>query len=150
MNAIWPPAVVAMVTLTFSRLRLAPGAIGAGGAANVRIFPSPGLSGGSVNSWIIFFLCHWSLLGGVFWVREFFSYFFSRDRFTQTAEIFATLKKVSLWEAARGSLWGVGPHTGLLGGNGAGGRRTMLLSPRHPPYTQSYAVSRRQQTGSRT
>ena len=32
----------------------------------------------------------------------------------------------------------------------AGGRRTMLLSPRHPPYTQSYAVSRRQQTGSRT
>ena len=31
-----------------------------------------------------------------------------------------------------------------------GGRWTMLLSPRHPPYTQSYAVSRRQQTGSRT
>ena len=44
-----------MVTLTFSRLRLTPGAIGAGGAANVRIFPSPGLSGGSVNSWRIFF-----------------------------------------------------------------------------------------------
>ena len=84
-----------MVTHIFSRLRLTPGAIGAGGAANVRIFPSPGLSGGSVNSWIICFLCHWSLLGGAFWVREFFSYFFSRDRFTQTAEIFATLKKVS-------------------------------------------------------
>ena len=48
-------SLVAMVTHTFSRLRLAPGAIGAGGAANVRIFPSPGLSGGSVNSWRIFF-----------------------------------------------------------------------------------------------
>ena len=44
-----------MVTHIFSRLRLTPGAIGAGGAANVRIFPSPGLSGGSVNSWRIFF-----------------------------------------------------------------------------------------------
>ena len=108
-----------MVTLTFSRLRLAPGAIGAGGAANVRIFPSPGLSGGSVNSWRIFFLCHWSLLGGAFWVREFFSYFFSRDRFTQTAEIFATLKKVSLRKGLWGSLWGVGPHTAMLGGNAA-------------------------------
>ena len=39
--------------------------------------------------------------GGAFWVREFFSYFFYRDRFTQTAEIFATLKNVSLWQEGR-------------------------------------------------
>ena len=44
-----------MVTHIFSRLRLTPGAIGAGGAANVRILSSPGLSGGSVNWWRIFF-----------------------------------------------------------------------------------------------